>query len=447
MLKIAILTSEPNGWIANSMKNEAELLGFTCDILDYKNINISTDSAGELVVDTDDYDVIIPRVSEHDLEIKSMIMALMQKEHVNMVNTVSGISIASNKLYSQYVIANAKMDGVAAIPTKVIHDADQISTVAEQISYPVIVKMLSGTHGIGVMKCDSQSSFISIVQVMIEKFQTPVLVQDFIEHNVSYRTIVLGDRIVAANSRSADKSSNDFRTNSHRGASTEKFEVPENVRANSIKLAQLFELDFCAVDFLLDDDGQMTIFEVNGSPGLEKIQENFPEINLCEEVIKYAASKCNVMVDEVEPVDLTNTQDTVNDDIESDNQQVVISDTIEVKVRRLNNGKSILAKIDTGADSCSMHAENILVNDDTGILQFIFNGTRYSIPFDRAVKVKSANDSERRFKIMLDIAFDVNGSSHEFKDVEFTLTDRSHMEYEMLIGKNILSQIDAVIKV
>ena len=126
MLKIAIITSEPNGWIATSMQTEAKILGLKCDIINHDTVKLITNSKGKFDIDIEkDYDVVIPRISEYDIDIKMTILNIMIDRGMQVINSPAGIAVASNKLYSQMLLAN-HCDGVKAIPTQVLHNIDQI---------------------------------------------------------------------------------------------------------------------------------------------------------------------------------------------------------------------------------------------------------------------------------------------------------------------------------
>lgn len=451
MLKIGIITTEPTGWIVTSLQAEAELFGFSCDIIDQKNLRLITSNDGKLTVDLDkQYDIIIPRVSEYDIDVKMTILSIIQDSGVVVLNSPGGIKLASNKLLSQLIIANHTSDNISAIPTMVVYNDENIEQIVERGKFPVVIKTMTGTHGIGVVKCDSADSFKSMAQLLLTKHEHSFLVQDFIPHETSYRTIVLGDAILAANERGQANGS-DFRTNAHRGAVTHAYTPNDYVVEASIALAKTFDLRFCAIDFILDANGRMLVLEVNGSPGLENIQTNFPDKNLCAEVIKYAANVCGVIAADVEPIQLggkeleTATVDSV-EGASVEHPINTVGAEIQIQIKRLHRDRYIDAKVDTGADTCSLSTSNIIVNDETSTLQFTYANTRYTIPFEKAVRVKSAtaeDDEQRRHVVLLDVTF--NGT--DYRDVEFNLCDRSHMKYDVLIGKNLLQAAGVVVDV
>ena len=99
------------------------------------------------------------------------------------------------------------------------------------------------------------------------------------------------------------------------------------------------------------------------------------------------------------------------------------------------------AKIDTGADSCSMHCDDIEVEGKNVIFTLhdevhpAYHGKRLTLPIFKIKNVKSSNGSieERVFvKSMLKLGC-------KTYEAEISLTNRENMKYPMLIGRRFLS--------
>lgn len=98
-----------------------------------------------------------------------------------------------------------------------------------------------------------------------------------------------------------------------------------------------------------------------------------------------------------------------------------------------NQNQPIMAKIDTGADMCCLHATNISVSGNT--VSFSYNNQQYRMPLDSTMDVQQADSGNNsrpvvKFAVIID---DVNLS-----DVQFNLNDRSQMDSDILIGRNLL---------
>ena len=105
--------------------------------------------------------------------------------------------------------------------------------------------------------------------------------------------------------------------------------------------------------------------------------------------------------------------------------------------------KSVIAKIDTGANLATIDADDIkfVTRKDVKYVKFIVkkrNNTvrKTSAPLAGFKRIRSSNgDVERRPYIKTDILMD--GIT---KNIELTLTDRGPMDYTMLIGRKALGR-------
>ena len=105
--------------------------------------------------------------------------------------------------------------------------------------------------------------------------------------------------------------------------------------------------------------------------------------------------------------------------------------------------KSVIAKIDTGANLATIDADDIkfVTRKDVKYVKFTVkkrNNTvrKTSAPLAGFKRIRSSNgDVERRPYIKTDILMD--GIT---KNIELTLTDRGTMDYTMLIGRKALGR-------
>jgi len=116
-------------------------------------------------------------------------------------------------------------------------------------------------------------------------------------------------------------------------------------------------------------------------------------------------------------------------------------------VTEQESGIGFVARVDTGAKVCSIHADDISVIDgsdamqeNTGkVIRFrITNRNGESTWLERQIAevslVKNANGAEWRYLVPMTLACE---GSH--KQVLVSLNDRSEMNYAMLLGRNLLA--------
>lgn len=457
MKKILIVTSEPENYVPVELEKAGKQHGMEVTIALTENFSYVFSGDGKCEVryfnpeddvnfDVKDYDFCIPRLNDDNLSLKKSLLQVIEDVGVKMINTADGMLKCQEKLLTERAL---NKEGVKTPKTKAVLGAT--SLVEDDFSYPVIVKTDTGSQGIGVMKIDSYSSLKSVAQLLSEK-QIPFLVQEYIEHKFSYRIIMLGDELLASNKRSVPDA--DFRSNSHQNGklvkNTEKYEPSENELTISRQVAKILGTEFCAIDYLLSDDGVMTVLEVNGSPGLEAIQEDHPDVNLAEAVMLFIAKQLGEVDNSVEPGKAPEEEKSEDEEEEkeetenSKDQEEFVGETEHVIIKRFNDEKPIEAKVDTGADSCSIHGENIQFSDDEKTVKFEFNDVIYRVPVEKIVRiVKADHEKIRRAVIKMNIIF----KDKEYNGVEITIADRGELAFDFLIGKNLLADSELPVKI
>ena len=119
-----------------------------------------------------------------------------------------------------------------------------------------------------------------------------MLVQKFVAESKGkdVRAFVVGDKVVGAMRRSAVGT--EFRSNVHRGGTTESISLSEEYERTAVHAAQIMGLRVAGVDMLEARDGPQ-VMEVNSSPGLEGIEGATGKdiageiIQLCEREVRF----------------------------------------------------------------------------------------------------------------------------------------------------------------
>ncbi|MFT7171945.1 MAG: hypothetical protein ACI9NQ_000153 [Paracoccaceae bacterium] len=126
--------------------------------------------------------------------------------------------------------------------------------------FPIIVKALGNSKGVGVMKVDSQEGLVSICDFLRGQ-GTRVILRKFIEHDHYGRLIVIGNQVVASNR--CGSLDGDFRTNTSDTPNGKPFVFTKEQQQIAIDTVSVLGLKFGGVDLLFDADGNAHIAEVN----------------------------------------------------------------------------------------------------------------------------------------------------------------------------------------
>ena len=325
---------------------------------------------------------------------------------VSMLNEIGTMKNARNKLTTSRILTDAKL--LTPI-TSIVHPAvleDAVKTVGGK--FPMILKTVTGSQGKGVMKIDSMESLQSVVDAFdVDKKE--ILLQQYLPIKYDVRVgVLLGEAIFAMRRFKADK---DFRTNIKLGSNYEPYRPsPEMVRIAELA-AHAMNMRFCGVDIGVGDFG-MTIIEVNGSPG---VSGKYYSINEKKDIDGRDVVK--------------NMHTFFQDDKNWTKKKVEIGVIEPVKFE----WGEMLAKMDTGnAGSSTLDARNLKVTkNNRAIFKVGETGKTITLPVDEFETVQGAvgTDKERRPVVTIPMTF----RKKEYP-VRFSLADRGHMNYPVLMG-------------
>lgn len=104
------------------------------------------------------------------------------------------------------------------------------------------------------------------------------------------------------------------------------------------------------------------------------------------------------------------------------------------------NMSKIIARVDTGATTSSLHVESLILHDKdekayvTFTLEKGTNATKYFLPVHKLRKVRSSNgDAEKRPVIKTNIQL-----GERLWEIQLSLTNREKMRYPMLLGREAM---------
>lgn len=479
---LIILTAEPKNWAPKQLEVKAKEAGFKVEVINPDKCYISL--AGDDYISHDGTkfdgaDICIPRLSEDNLEYKVAILNHLEKMGVKVINTGKAMRYASNKVESQILLNNA---GIKTPATAMFTSEAQLENAVKAIGskFPVIIKTIYGTHGIGVIRADSNASLVSIAQQLL-KMNTQFILQEFIDHEESGRILLLDGKPLACVMRTIPKG--DFRSNAHQGAELKVHEPSEKELETCKKAAKTLGITLAAVDYIVIDD-EIILLEVNGSPGFEAMQKVVTDLDIGAAIINYCveltedANKLNTdnppspeeiekgendgveaghqdeEEEEEEKPSTDNAEKADNEEEEEEEDEHVqdvpthnpaedqiIGTVTSIIIKHFNDEKAIEARVDTGANLSSINGENIKIDGST--VRFKFNDATYKFNLLRTTKIKQANNDELDERPVIRVDLVINGQT--LRNTEITINERGHMKYDMLLGRQTLAQAGVLV--
>lgn len=230
--------------------------------------------------------VVIPRIGAN-MTVRG-ISLLRQLDAMQVPHTMNAaaLQLARDKMGSLQALAAAGLD----VPDTVLcFSLREVRLGALRLgSYPIVVKMLESTHGVGVALAYNLFQLERIAEGFLQ-LQQRVLLQEFIEESdgKDVRALVVGGKIIAAMERQAQDG--EFRANMHLGASAVPIDLNERDQQTVLTAAECLGVEVAGVDLLPSANGYL-LMEVNASPGLEGI-ETTTGVDIAGAIVEYALNK------------------------------------------------------------------------------------------------------------------------------------------------------------
>ena len=271
-MKIVILSRNPSLYSTRSLYRAAESRGHQVEVVDHMQCDMIVQD-GFLEVyylggKISDVDAIIPRIGNSATSHGSAVIRQFECSGVYTTMGSSALLCARDKLICLQMLAGAEI----GVPRTVIpkNYYTMPSMIDRLGSEPFVIKLMKGTHGLGVILSESRKNAEAILETFFKTNQKAML-QEFIEEakGADIRVLIVDDEIVGVMKRQA--AVGEFRSNLHRGGSSFIDILTEEEEEIAIKAAKTMGLKVAGVDMLRSSRGPL-ILEVNASPGLEGIE-------------------------------------------------------------------------------------------------------------------------------------------------------------------------------
>ena len=176
-IQIAVLTkvsSKEKEIVANQIKEYADKNKIPCHIINTRRAWISTNDVERGLISVSDKEgnkvdfeipktVVFVRAGVLDDEVGLALLSTFEKAGAFMINNRDGMLTCDNKM-STYITFNQY--GIQTPRTSIINNEESVQDAHKRIggNFPVIIKTITGTQGIGVSIVNDYKSMISVIQ-------------------------------------------------------------------------------------------------------------------------------------------------------------------------------------------------------------------------------------------------------------------------------------------
>jgi RimK family alpha-L-glutamate ligase len=421
--KVVILTVEhgDKSITAKKLSKEATKLGLQNIIVNFDGATLRYDDGNHFIHGVDDEKGFQVNSSDTIIFVRgtptkdSHLDLISEFERLGYccVNNRTTINICADK-YRNYV--RLKDYGLTQPKTVLIPNKDMIDFSLESLDtrFPIIMKTLRGSKGVGVLFIESKRALDAIVQLVYKTEEdSDLLIQEYIKTDFDVRVIVLDGRIVATMQR--DVVEGDFRSNYSQGGKVKSYKLTSMEEKECLLAAKAVDGIFTAVDFIPARNRERSppyILEVNSSPGTDGIEEA-NNVNIAKEVLTHF----------------------LNPDVRySVPSQCGYNEVVEIEPFG-----EMVAKFDTGNSVLSvLHADNIKVTGNK--ISFNNNGKPYTTTLVKEYEAQTGAGVDERYVVKLNLTF--SGSTHEFM---FGLDDRSKLGTDVLLNRFAMNKLNVMV--
>jgi ribosomal protein S6--L-glutamate ligase len=434
-IKVVLISNiSEESYTVPSMEKEFTKRGIPFRVVDINSctLTVMNDGTGNLMIgdkqgkpfkiNSDDTAILTRRGVVRSTYTRDIISKL-EDHNFFVVNTLSSILACENKFTTSKILMDA---GIPTPKMSIIENDEGIDAAVKEVGgqFPVVLKMLSGSHGIGVSIIESLASLKSVLQTFWKiDPKIEILIQEKIDSEYDLRIHVLTKRFNSPTPSDTDsvllgymrrnRVKKDFRTNYSLGGTVEKTKVTPEQEKISIEAAKAVGCNWCGVDLIVDKKtGKNYVLEVNSSPGTQGLKKA-TGIDVVGDIVDFISDKANWI---------------------RSRRNIGFREILQVA-----GVGQMVSKFDTGNGSlsCSMTYDEMEIDGKAKIVKWKIGGMEFENKILGYANPEVGDTVHERPIIGLDVIF----AGKTYKDVHVSLVDRKDKSTKFLVNRKFMERI------
>lgn len=271
-MNIIILSRNATLYSTQSLVDAARIRNHYVRVIDHMACDLVIESGRSKILYNNQpiqhVDAVIPRIGSTATSYGAAVIRQFESQGVFSTLHAEPLLKARDKLSCLQILGS---HGIGVPKTIYVSNPYTLPVLLDQMEpFPIIIKLVSGTQGMGVILAENRGNAESIMEAFYAT-REKVIMQSFVKEakGTDIRALVVDGEIVGAMKRQAKPG--DFRSNLHRGGSSEIVKLSSKEEETALKSVEILGLKIAGVDMLQTHHGPF-VLEVNASPGLEGIE-------------------------------------------------------------------------------------------------------------------------------------------------------------------------------
>ena len=231
--------------------------------------------------------LVLVRLGAGILPFQLAVIRHFEQAGIMCINTSVSIETVKDKLRTSQILSRHSIP----IPnTMMVRFPIDENLVKNNIGFPCVVKVVTGSYGEGVYLCERQRDFKKLMEFVDNLGnKKTMIVQEYMgtRPGEDLRVLVIGGKVIGAMKRTAPEG--DFRANITGGGTGEGYPLTDKIEFLARETAKVLGLDIAGIDLLFDKDG-FCVCEANSNPGFSGF-EKYCGVDVADQLTDYVKFK------------------------------------------------------------------------------------------------------------------------------------------------------------